>query len=166
MIKRFRAARGPELAQELRWVKVAQGTSPDKLRALIGDRELPRDTLVKWELDFKIPGIARLLDLWGAEAIFRPFVPPGLELVDVCERGGKGIVDMKVSGTWLLAIVAFVKAHWLAIVIGGFLITLAVRLITMFIQIIEQVFPWVLLVVGGVLLFSFLRPEPTRKREG
>lgn len=144
---------------------MASGATPDKLRALVGDRELPKDTPVKWELDFKIPGIARLLDLWGAESIFRPFVPPGLELVDVCERGGKGVVGMKVSGTWLLAIIAFARAHWAAILIGGFLITVAVRLITMFVKIAKAVFPWIVLAVGGLALVWILSPEPARDQE-
>lgn len=150
--------RGTMMARQgtLRWVKAAQGTSPDKLRALIGDRELPKDTPVRWVLDFKVPGIARAMDLWGAESIFRPFVPDGLDLVDVYEKGGKGYVDMKADPAWLLAVVGFVKAHWLGIAIAGFLIATVVKLITMWIQVLEVVFPWVLLIVGGLALAAIL----------
>lgn len=147
--------------QQTRWVKAAQGTSPDKLRALIADRELEKGTPVRWILDFKVPGIARTMDLWGAEAIFRPFVPPGLDLVDVYEKGGQGYVEMKADPAWLLAVVGFVKAHWLGIAIAGFVIATVVKLITMWVQVLEAAFPWIVLVIGGLALAWFVGREPS-----
>lgn len=148
----------------LRWVKAAQGTSPDKLNLLIADRELEKGTRVRWVLDFKVPGVAKTMDLWGAEAIFSPFVPPGLDLVDVYESGGKGYVDMEADPAWVVAIWAFVKAHWLAIVIAGFVIATVIKLITMWIEMAGEAFPWMVLIVGAIILIAFMGPE-TRKRE-
>lgn len=159
----MRATYRGEMKQEARWVKAASGTSPDRLRTHIADRELEKDTPVRWILDFKVPGIVYAMDLWGAEAIFRPFVPDGLELVDVYERDGKGYVDMKADPAWLLAVVGFVKAHWLGIVIAGFLITTAVKLISMWIKVVEAAFPWILLIIGAVVLLALMSPETRRK---
>jgi len=91
--------------------------------------ELPKGTKVKVTMETWAPWA---FDIAGAELIFQPFVPDGLDLIDVYGEGNQGIVDLEADPAWLVATLAFIKAHWLAITLSGLaLATLITYIIVM-----------------------------------
>lgn len=116
------------------WQTVAEGVSFSELELLVADMELPKGTKMKVVMDLTVP-VGFLFDVAGAELIFQPFVPEGMELVDVYGEGSQGIVDMEADPAWLVAVWAFMKAHWLAIVIGGFILAAIISFITVLVKI-------------------------------
>ena len=113
------------------WEVWAQGTGLQDLAAVISDRPLPKGSRARVVLDLTLP-VAYAFDLAGAELVFRPFIPDGMDLVDVWGEGARrGIVEMESDPAWLLAILLFLKAHWLAITIGGLLLTTIIGSITL-----------------------------------
>ena len=77
----------------------------------------------------------------GVEAIFQARVPEGLTVIDVYGEGSKAIIEMEADPVWLVAFLGFIKAHWLAIMIGG--LTLIALIAFMRIEVPEEF-------VGGV----------------
>lgn len=136
------------------WVTVAEGASFAELRSLIGDMELPKGTKVKVVMDLKVP-IGFAFDAPGAEWLFKPFVPSDMKLLDVCGEGSQGIVEMEADPAWLVAILAFIRAHWLSILITGFVLGMIIFFIRVMIQITEPGpfgIPWWVWLVGtGVI---------------
>lgn len=98
------------------WTTVAEGTSLDTLKQLVADVELGKGTPIRFEMTLNTP-VAHLFDLAGAELIFKPQMPEGLDLLDVYSPDNQYqvVIDCEADPVHLLAIVAFVKAHWLAI---------------------------------------------------
>ena len=147
-----------------KWTLAAEGKSIGDLKGMIADRELPKGTPVKWVMSFNIPGVAKAFDAFGAEWVFKPFVPDGLELTDVSEEEGKGVVLMESDPAWLVATWLFVKANWVKLVIGGFLLGAVVKLIQMFVQ-LPVIAQWGLLIIlliavgvlGGIFLMTKAR---------
>lgn len=143
------------------WVKAAEGTSLEDLKTLIADRELKKGTRVKWVIDPKIPGAANVFNMVGAELAFKPFIPDGMELVDVYEEGGQGIVEMEADPAWLVAVVAFAKAHWLAITIATVALVAIIKLITMWVDIVGRAASWLLVIVlfaaVGMIVYGIWR---------
>ena len=140
------------------WVTVAQGTSLSDLSAVVEDMELPSGTRVKVVMDLELP-VAWAFDVAGAEHIFRPFVPDGLHLIDVYGEGSKGIVEMEANSPALFVVVAFLKAHWLALSIAGFALAFLVSLIIISIKVpaIAQIPIWLLVgAAGGILGLVYL----------
>lgn len=98
------------------WQTIAKGKSLSEIKATIKDQELPKGTPVRFEMTV-ITGVAgRLFDLAGAELIFGPLMPEGLDLKDVYwdEATRQVIVEAESDPVHLGAIILFVKAHWLA----------------------------------------------------
>lgn len=144
------------------WVKVAEGTSISSLSATVGEMEFPKGT--KMKVVMAAPGYDWLFDIAGAELVFGPFVPDGWELLDVYGENGQGIVDMEADPAWLVATLAFIRAHWLAITLAGVALGLIVTLITIWAKLpAAAAIPVTLLVgaaigvLGLVLLSSVMR---------
>jgi len=114
------------------WVKVAEGTNIWNLSETIEDMEFPKGT--KMKIVMNCPGFDWLFDMAGAELVFKPFIPDGWDLVDVYGENGQGIVDMEADPAWLVATLAFIKAHWVAITIAGIVLTAIISLIVIFVK--------------------------------
>lgn len=95
---------------------IAEGTTLGELKALVADQELKKGVKVRFELELKLP-VAHLFDLAGTELIFKPMMPEGLDLKDVYSPDNmyQVVIEAEADPVWIVAIVAFVKAHWLAI---------------------------------------------------
>ncbi|MBA7703874.1 hypothetical protein ES703_112671 [subsurface metagenome] len=136
------------------WQTVAEGASFAELRSLIEDMELPKGTKVKVVMDLKVP-IGWAFDAPGAEWLFRPLIPSGLELVDVYGGGSQGIVEMEADPVWLVALLAFIKAHWVSILIALFVLGVIIFFIRVMVEIVGPGpfgIPWWVLLVGGAAI--------------
>ena len=130
------------------WQTVAQGTSIFDLESTIGQMELIKGTKVRVVMDTWAPW---LFDVAGAELVFRPFVPDGLELIDVYGESGQGIVDMEADPARLLAVLAFLKAHWVALTIVGFALVAIISFITVMVKVPAVAGIPIMLIVGAAL---------------
>lgn len=128
------------------WQTVAEGLSIGDLKSVVGQMELPKGAKVRVVMD---TWLSWAFDVAGAELVFRPFVPDGLELIDVYGESGQGIIDMEADPAWLLAVLAFIKAHWLAITIAGFALAAIISFITVMVKVpaIAQIPFW--LIIGA-----------------
>lgn len=150
------------------WQTVAEGASFAELRSLIEDMELPKGTRVKVVMDLKVP-IGWAFDALGAELIFSPLIPSGMRLVDVYGGGSQGIVEMEADPAWFLALLAFIKAHWVAILIALFVLGMVIFFIRVMVEIVGPGpfgVPWWVWIVGGAaiavpLIITFVK----RKKE-
>ena len=146
------------------WQIVAEGTSIFDLESIIGQMELTKGMKVRVVMDTWVPW---LFDTAGAELIFKPFVPDGLDLIDVYGESGQGIVDMEADPAWLLAVVAFIKAHWVAITIAGFLLAAIISFIVVMVKVPAAAQIPVALLVGvaigvvGLIVLSISSRKPT-----
>ena len=82
-------------------------------------------------------------------------------------EGSQGIVEMEADPVWLLAALAFIKAHWLAITISGFLLAALIASIIVFVKIAQApALPVAAiaiiggLAVAGILIYSMGRRVP------
>lgn len=147
------------------WQVVAQGNSIESLEQ-IKNISLPVGSKVRAKIESPV---AWLFDMAGAELAFRPFTPDGLELIDVYAEGGAGYVDYDVIGSGvssisgggisaigvvLTGILAFIRAHWVAITIAGFLLTSIVASIIILVKLavapVDMVVP--LAIIGGFVI--------------
>ncbi len=140
------------------WETVAQGTSLENLTAVVGDMELSKGTRMKVVMDLKLP-VGGMFNWAVADWLSQRFIPDGMEFVDAYGSGNEGVVEMESDPAWLLAVILFIKAHWLALVIAGFTLWLIITLITISIKVPKAVqIPFWLLagaamgVVGVVIL--------------
>lgn len=131
------------------WIKVAEGVSLYELRQTVADMELPKGSKIRVVMDTWAPWA---FDVAGAELVFKPFVPDGVELLDVYGESGRGIVDMEADPVTLAAVIVFIKAHWLAITILGLALAAIISFITVFILAVAVGIPWWVIpaTVGGV----------------
>ncbi len=116
------------------WQQAAVGTSLWDLEATIADLNLQKGDRMRVEMDLKVP-VGFLFDAAGAELLFKPVVPDGMDLVDVWGEGSKAYVELEADPVFLVAALAFIKAHWVGIVIAGFLLAALVASIIVFIKI-------------------------------
>jgi len=144
------------------WRVVAEGTNIWDLKSTVGELELPKGSKVKIVMDTWAPWV---FDIAGAELVFRPFVPDGLDLIDVYGENGQGIVDLEADPAWLLATLAFIKVHWLAITIAGFLMTAIIASIIVLVKIsVAPALPIAAIAIGGGLaLIGILAAVMSRK---
>ena len=146
------------------WQTVAQATSFSELESLVGDMELPKGTKVRAVMDLKYP-VGWVFDAPGAEWLFRPFIPDGMDLLDVYGEGSQGIVEMEADPAWLVAMLAFIKAHWVAILIASFVLGLIITFIRVMVQIAGPGpfgVPWWVWLVGGVAAAAIAIPFTIR----
>ena len=137
------------------WQTVAEGASITELKQLVSDMELPKGSKVRVVMNTPVPW---LFDVAGAELAFRPFIPDGLDLIDVYGEDDKGIVDMEADPAWLIAVLAFIKAHWLAIIIAGFVLTVIVSFIRVMVEVAtaSSVFPAIYIIIAAVIVVGIL----------
>jgi len=138
------------------WEVVAEGTSFWSLKETIGDFEMPKGTRMRVVMKTSMPW---LFDMAGVEFIFKPFVPENMKLIDVWGEEGNGIVEMEVTGTPFLAVLAFLKAHWLAVAIAGILLYTVISFIWVMAKVptVAQIPIWLILgAAGGVLVLAFV----------
>jgi len=98
------------------WVTVAEGTTFEMLgQARPAEVELPKGTPIRVVMELSQPA-AFAFNTPGAEAIFRPVMPDGMELVDVHSEGWSTvIIEMRADPAFLVPLVAFVAAHWVGL---------------------------------------------------
>ena len=133
------------------WQTVAQGTNIWNLEATVADMNLIKGTKVRIVMD---TWASWAFDMAGAELVFNPFVPDGLDLVDVWGESGKGIVELEADPAWLLVMLAFIKAHWLAITIAGLVLSAIITFIVVMVKLpaAAQIPIWLLVgAAAGVL---------------
>jgi len=147
------------------WQVVAEGTNIWDLSSTVGELELPKGSRLKVVMDLKLP-LGWAFDIAGAELIFKPFVPDGMELVDVYGEGSQGIVEMEADPAWLLAALVFIKAHWLAITITGLFLTAIIATIIVLVKIsVAPALPIAAIAIGGGLaLIGVLAAIAAKKR--
>ena len=140
------------------WQTVAEGASFEELEQLVEDMELPKGTRVKAVMDLKLP-IGWAFDAPGAELLFKYRIPEGLKLLDVYGEGSQAIVEMEADPAWLVAMLVFIKANWLSILIA----TVVLGLVIMFIRIMIQItkpgllgIPWWIWILGGGAIIALL----------
>jgi len=135
------------------WKVAAEGASFSELEQTIADMELPKGTRMRVIMDTPVSWV---FDMAGAELAFKPFVPDGMELIDVYGEGGQGIVEMEADPAWLVVTLAFIKAHWLAIIIAGFVLALIVQFIRVMIEVPAWAQPPIWLLVGAAVIVLIL----------
>ena len=138
------------------WQIVAEGVSLSDLEATVADMELTKGTQVRVVMDTWAPWV---FDIAGAELVFKPFIPEGLDLIDVYGESGQGIVDMEADPAWLVATLAFIKAHWLAITIAGFILVAIISFIRVMIKLpaVAQIPIWLILgAAAGVFALIYV----------
>ena len=131
------------------WQKVAEGVSLYELRQTVADMELPKGSKIRVVMD---TWAWWAFDVAGAELAFKPFVPDGVELLDVYGESGRGIVDMEADPITLAGFILFVKTHWLALTILGLALAAIISYIVVFILTVALGIPWwvIPVTVGGV----------------
>ncbi|MBA7693640.1 hypothetical protein ES703_102228 [subsurface metagenome] len=143
---------------------VAEGTNIWNLESTVGELELPKGSRVKVMMDLKFP-LGWAFDVAGAELIFKPFVPDGMTLIDVYGEDSLGIVEMEADPAWLVAILAFIKLHWLAITITGLLLTAIIASIIVLVKIaVAPAFPTAAVAIGGGLALVGILAALSMKR--
>jgi len=146
------------------WKVVAEGTNLWDLRSTVGELELPKGSKVRIVMDTWAPWA---FDVAGAELIFRPFIPDGLALIDVYGEAGQGIVDMEADPAWLLAVLVFIKSHWLAITIAGFVLTAIIASIIVLVKIaVAPALPVAAIAIGGGLALIGILAAVMAKKSG
>lgn len=147
------------------WVTVAEGVSLSDLSATVADMELPKGTKMMVVMDLKFP-VGWAFDVAGAEWLFKPFTPDGMDLIDVYGEGSQGFVEMEADPAWLVAVLAFIRAHWLAITIAGLALALIISFISVMIKLPPvAAIPVTLLVgvaLGVVALILLSSRQPVR----
>ena len=145
------------------WELVGEGQSFDDFKLLVADRQLPKGARVKFTMDVMWPA-GYAFDLAGVEHIFKMTMPEGIKLIDVYgESGSKGVVEGEATSPWLGAVLAFVKAHWVAIIIGGFVLYLVLTNIKFFADFatgLAKALPWVIILI----MITFIVVLVTRLR--
>lgn len=159
------------------WELVAEGTSFSTLQALVGDRQLPKGTRARVVMELQPSWWATAFNVAGAEALFRPQVPAGMDLVDVYGTDGYGVVEMEADPAFLMPFLAAV-IPWAGIIITTLVVTAALAIIVWRVQVFVEVaapivaptpgakMAWatVALVgavaVGGIVLLKYLGVEP------
>jgi len=116
------------------WTVAAEGVSLTELAQVIADMELPKGTKMKVIMDLKFP-LGWAFDIAGAELIFKPFIPEGVSVADVYGEGSTGIVELDIDPIRLAAILAFIKAHWLAITIAGLALTFLITFMVVMVKV-------------------------------
>lgn len=132
------------------WQTVGEGTSLFDLKEVVADMQLTKGTKMRVVMDLKLP-VGWAFDVAGAELLFKPFVPDGMKLLDVYGEGNQGIVEMEADPAFLLAVLGFIKAHWLAITIAGVVLAVLVSFIVVMIKVPPVLQPPIWLLVGAAV---------------
>jgi len=146
-------------------ITVAEGTKFSELEQKVADMNLPKGTKIRAVMD---TNYSWLFDLAGAEWAIKPFVPDGVDLIDVYGEGNKAIVDMEADPIYLVPLLIAI-AKWGAITIAvGFVLYTIVSLIRIMVWGAEaEAIPFALIAgiaagVIGILLLTRSRASPMR----
>lgn len=135
----------------MEWEVAAEGTNIWDLASTVGELELAKGSKVKVVMDLKVP-VGGMFNLAVADWLAGRFVPDGLVFVDAYGEGSQGIIEFEADPARLLAVLAFIKAHWLAITIAGFLLTAIVIAIIVMVKIaVAPTLPIAAIAIGGGL---------------
>lgn len=147
------------------WQTVAVGTSIGDLEATLSDFELKKGDRMRVIMDLPSWLPWNPFDLAGAEWVFQPYVPDGMDLIDVWGEGRQGIVELEADPVWLVAALGFIKAHWLAIIIAGFLLTVLVTTIIVQVKIAQApALPIAMAaIIGGLAIVGIIAYSVTRR---
>lgn len=147
------------------WQVVAEGTNIWDLASTVGELELRKGSKIKVVMDLKVP-VGGLFNLAVADWLAARFVPDGLVFIDAYGEGSQGIIEMEADPAWLLAILAFMKAHWLALTITGLLLTAIIAAIIVLVKIaVAPALPVAAIAIGGGLaLIGILAAVAVKKR--
>ena len=148
------------------YMTIAEGNAINKLESTVGDFSLPKGTPVRAIIDLKLP-IAYLFNLPSVEALFQARTKD-MVIKDVHADGAsRVIVEMEAaSPAFWLVVLAFIKAHWVLILVSGFLLA---GLIT-FIQLeapeevvkgVGEIAKWGAIALIALLVYSAI---PKRRR--
>lgn len=116
------------------WEKVAEGVGIFDLHSVVGEVELTKGTQMKVTMDLKVP-VGGMFNWAVADWLAQRFVPDGMVFVDAYGEGSEGVIEMEADPAWLLAVVAFIEAHWVALTIAGFALWLIISLITISVKV-------------------------------
>jgi len=145
------------------WKTVAEGTNITNLQQVVEDMYLPKGAQVKVVMDTWAPWA---FDVAGAEWAFKPFVPDGLELIDVYGQRNSGIVEMEADPAWLVAVLVFIKAHWLAVTIAGLALYTIISFIRVMVQLpsAAQIPVWLILgAAAGIIGLAVISARGQRR---
>jgi len=139
------------------WQVAAEGTNIWDLESKIGELKLAKGTKVRVVFNLTMP-LGWVFDAAGAELVFKPFIPEGMDLIDVYGEGSQGFIDMEADPAWLLAVLVFIRAHWLAITIAGFVLTAIIASIIVLVKIaVAPALPVAAIaIVGGLVVLGTL----------
>jgi len=97
------------------------------------DMELPKGTPIRITMKFYLP-IGYFFNLPGAEYLFRPVMPEGVDLVDVRANGAWGaIVEGVADPVWLIPLLTSIK-FWAGISLFAIGVAFALGVITSWIR--------------------------------
>ena len=146
------------------WQTVAEGTNLWSLKENVADMRFNKGDQMK--IIMSCPGFEWLFDLAGAELVFKSVTPDGWDIIDVYGENGQGIIDMEADPAWLLATLIFIKAHWLAIAIAGFLLTTIISYIVIMVKFTVVAKPTDILmyigIIGGLGLLAYALTQRAR----
>ncbi len=116
------------------WRLLAESDSIDTLGDdVIEDMELPKGTRVRITMDLILP-VGYFFDLPGAEYIFRPIMPEGVDLIDVHSKGAWGVVvEGEVDPAWLIPLLTSVK-FWAGVSLLAIGISIALGIIVSWVR--------------------------------
>lgn len=133
------------------WQVVAEGTNIWDLASTVGELELPKGSKVKVVMDLKVP-VGGMFNWAVADWLAQRFVPDGLVFVDAYGEGSQGKIEFEADPAWLLVMLAFIKAHWLALTIAGLLLTAIIAAIIILVKIaVAPALPVAAIAIGGGL---------------
>lgn len=139
------------------WQEVARGVNIWDLSATVADMDLPKGTEIKVVMDLKLP-IGFLFDTAVADWLGQRFVPDGTLFVDAYGEGSQGIIKLESDPVWLVALLAFIRAHWVALAIAGVLLTAAIAAIIVLVKVaVAPSLPIAAIaIVGGLVLVGLM----------
>lgn len=141
------------------WVKAAEGKNADDLKLLIADRDLPKGTKIRIEFNCKSSLFAKRFDFFDAEYVFAPYVPDGVDLIDVHSEGNLGVIECEADPPVpLIAIVAFA----VRLLVIGAIVAAVVIGIKVFIDVagVTGFTPAVLIFIAiGLLVLFYVVPK-------
>lgn len=139
------------------WQVVAQGVSIWDLQSTVGEMELPKGSKMKVVMDLTLP-VGGMFNWAVADWLGEKFVPDGMEFVDAYGSGSQGTIEMEADPAWLLAVLAFIKAHWLALAIAGVFLAAIIASIIVLVKIaVAPSMPVAAIaLIGGLILVGLL----------
>jgi len=146
------------------WTTLARADDIRNLEASVADnRELPHGTKVRFVMSLNTP-IGKLFSLPGAEYLFRPAMPPGIDLVDVYGQDSRTVVveGVVASPLFVLAAAGFIARHWVGLSLLTIGVLWGLAAIVYLIKFDGELMPigdmlkWVVVGIGGILVLRVL----------